>query len=517
MFGWSGGEVNPTDPWEKTIIEGGTCPDLGPVPSRRRRRSLDHLTIEDRAKDNVVTRNTSRSGAAEPTLNLESIPNYGASLHTRHMPGSHMSSLAKRGAVYGPAFSIPAGEFFCPALDSEEGITCEQAYDALEKNNEGGVWTDLKRKREVLTPTSTIDENTIAAHLHAHQQRRHSHGGYAGGELLHRLDERAKNPKLVKACKQTRNIEKDFPRGGQLNGENWGWVNPKDCGDFDFGSPLTARAANTQYHTEHVLEAQMIDLFFEHLRATAPRPDDPDPSKPLGSKVSFCDYVDILWKVPAFVWPGKDTQGGVGTAWNPIEHVAAQFPSKTFKRNEFVTLESAINAPSKTGPWADKKPWGDDKWTKEMAKYSKARSIFHSLRATMGSRIYQSNQKIRTIMKDQTDRIGDVLDALDTTLLPSHPPAGYRAWTKQDLKTYWHRFMKAKYTLMQAKTNLLVNTWLPKMERQYASQAEKDRLKDAPGDTQAALDDKKERRDFIAAIEKFRTEWNALPAWNNPL
>jgi chitinase len=36
MFGWAGGEVDLTDKWEKTIIKGGTCPDLGPIPSRRR-------------------------------------------------------------------------------------------------------------------------------------------------------------------------------------------------------------------------------------------------------------------------------------------------------------------------------------------------------------------------------------------------------------------------------------------------------------------------------------------------
>ncbi|RYP22768.1 hypothetical protein DL765_001477 [Monosporascus sp. GIB2] len=127
MFGWAGGEVDLTDKWEKTIIKGGTCPDLGPIPSKRSLRGLDHLLIEGRAEDKDVTRNMSRLGAAEPgayrALDVESMHSYGASLRTRHISGGHMSSLVKRGGVYGPAFSLPAGEFFCPFRDGEESIT----------------------------------------------------------------------------------------------------------------------------------------------------------------------------------------------------------------------------------------------------------------------------------------------------------------------------------------------------------------------------------------------------------
>jgi chitinase len=40
-------------------------------------------------------------------------------------------------------------------------------------------------------------------------------------------------------------------------------------------------------------------------------------------------------------------------------HIAAQFPTKTFKRSEFVALESAINTLSKTNPWRSGKPVED--------------------------------------------------------------------------------------------------------------------------------------------------------------
>ncbi|RYP60671.1 hypothetical protein DL771_010425 [Monosporascus sp. 5C6A] len=521
MFGWAGGEVDLTDKWEKTIIKGGTCPDLGPIPSKRSLRGLDHLLIEGRAEDKDVTRNMSRLGAAEPgayrALDVESMHSYGASLRTRHISGGHMSSLVKRGGVYGPAFSLPAGEFFCPSRDGEEGITCEQAYDALETSNEGGAWRDAtKHKREKLTPTSTIDENAIAAHFHAHQQRSDGHGHHAGGEVLHMFDKRAKD-KLVKACNRECDISDDFPPGGQLNGDDWGWVNPKDCGNFDFGSPLTARAANVQYHTEHVLEAQMIDLFFQHLDKKKSKLPDPKPNAAQGATVSFCDYVDELWDVPPFVWPGQDTTGGVGKAWNPIMHIAAQYPTKTFKRSEFVALESAINTPSKTRPWASGNPWDFGSWTKDLSDYAKARVILQKMRSTMGSRIYQSHSTIRTTMKTQTERIGKVLDALDSTLLPANQRAGYQQWSKQNLESEWLSYMKGQYTTMQSKTNGLVNNFLPKMKAAWVTQAEKDKWKDAAGDTQAVLDEKKEHRDFIKSIEDFETKWNGLPAWTNPL
>lgn len=44
--------------------------------------------------------------------------------------------------MYGPAFSLPAGEFFCPSQDGEESTAREQAYNALVKSNESGIWSD---------------------------------------------------------------------------------------------------------------------------------------------------------------------------------------------------------------------------------------------------------------------------------------------------------------------------------------------------------------------------------------
>jgi chitinase len=514
MFGWSGGEVNLTDPWVKTIIKGGTCPDLGPIPSRKRSlRVPDHLLIEGRAEDKDVTRNMSGLGAAEPdvyrALDVKSMPSSAISLRTRHISGGHMSSLVKRGGVYGPAFSLPVGEFFCPSLDDAEGMTCEEAYDAMGTNDEGGVWADAaKHKREKLMPTSTIDENAIAAQFHAYQQRSDGHGD--------ELDKRATKIKPVRACGQMYDIANDFVSGGKLNGDKWGWVEPKNCNSFDFGSPLTARG-DTQYHTEHILEAQMIDLFFKQLNNKKSNLPDPRPNAAKTDIVSFCVYVNVLWDVPAFEWPGEDTTGGVGTKWTPIRHIAAQYPTKTYHADEFIALESAINTPSKTSAWASGNPWNTKSWTKDISNYAKAKVIHQKMRSTMGSRIYQSHSTITGNMKKQTDRIAKVLDALDSTLLPANRRPGHLQWSKQNLKAEWLSYMKGQYTTMQSKTNSLVNDYLPKMKAAWVTQAEKDKWKDAPGDSKAKLEEKKAHRDFIKSIEDFETKWNGLPAWTNPL
>jgi chitinase len=213
----------------------------------------------------------------------------------------------------------------------------------------------------------------------------------------------------------------------------------------------------------------MIDLFFKQLNKKKSSLPDPKPNAAQGATVTFCEYVDALWEVPAFEWPGEDTTGGKGKKWTPIRHIAAQYPTKSFHPEEFIALESAINTPSKTSAWASGNPWNIRTWTKDISNYAKAKVIHQRMRSTMGSRIYQSHPTISKTMKEQTDRIGKVLDALDSTLLPTNRRAGYLQWSKQNLKAEWLSYMKGQYTTMQSKTNGLVNDYLPKMKAAWVT------------------------------------------------
>lgn len=91
MFAWTGGEVDLSDRVERTIIKGGTCPNLGPIPSGRRHRGLEDLLIDSRAEFTDVISDTSRMEAVESgahryrCLDVRSMHSYDVSLCTRHL------------------------------------------------------------------------------------------------------------------------------------------------------------------------------------------------------------------------------------------------------------------------------------------------------------------------------------------------------------------------------------------------------------------------------------------------
>ncbi|KAL6854705.1 hypothetical protein ACO1O0_005830 [Amphichorda felina] len=98
---------------------------------------------------------------------------------------------------------------------------------------------------------------------------------------------------------------------------------PVVCGNFDFGAPLPYRVANTEYHSEHILEAKIIKQFFEQLNERWNKLSHPNPNDI--SEISFCEYVDIIFNIPAVVAPGIDTAQGFAARLEPIDHIAAQF------------------------------------------------------------------------------------------------------------------------------------------------------------------------------------------------
>jgi chitinase len=164
----------------------------------------------------------------------------------------------------------------------------------------------------------------------------------------------------------------------------------------------------------------MIDLFFKHLSKKKSSLPNPKPNSQR-KVVSFCDYVDALWDVPALVWPGQDTSGGGGTPWNPIMHIAAQFRQRRSRGPSLSPSSPPSTRFPRRIPGEAENPWKTDAWNREISKYEEARKIHQKMSSTMDSRIYQSHSTISTTMKTQTVQIGKVLDALDSTLLDGRP------------------------------------------------------------------------------------------------
>ncbi len=143
-FIWSGARYDITG-WEKDIIDGGTCPDLGSLPTKR--SEIPGLPVEK----NVTTQQTtyySFEGKSE-------------------LARSHR--FDKRSGVYGPAFRIPVGNYFCPSTETgEDGGTDCSTIKANWVNDEyltnEDDYSDGSAVGDVLTPdeeAGTLDSRAL--------------------------------------------------------------------------------------------------------------------------------------------------------------------------------------------------------------------------------------------------------------------------------------------------------------------------------------------------------------------
>lgn len=169
IFKRPGAEYDITAKYNKPIVDGGTRPGLGPIPTRKRDLSAvgDFLSL---ASNNVSLSSTS----PKPALPL---------LHGR-------SSLAKRAAVWGPVLSVPVGSYFCPSSTDESdnsGSPCGQIEPVPEAGpagtrttttipgSGGGGWSRLKdpsRWTQTTAPPSWSRSQVLCSRSARAQKRR---------------------------------------------------------------------------------------------------------------------------------------------------------------------------------------------------------------------------------------------------------------------------------------------------------------------------------------------------------
>lgn len=111
IFKWPGVRYDITG-WEKNVIEGGTCPGLGNMPTKR----SPTLGLPWGVESNITS---------------EPVEYYSIDESSK---ATEYHSLEKRSGVYGPAFRIPVGNFFCPSSETgeDQGTDCsttEPAWD----------------------------------------------------------------------------------------------------------------------------------------------------------------------------------------------------------------------------------------------------------------------------------------------------------------------------------------------------------------------------------------------------
>ena len=132
-------------------------------------------------------------------------------------------------------------------------------------------------------------------------------------------------------------------------------LNPGQCDDFDFGKrprsdylakydPIPIRSKE-RLEAEHVLEAQLVDIFFANLTkelgAIFPDPTDmPGPGQK-NNKVDLCTYIKTYWDNKAGN-PLPDINGS-GQPKEAAKWLADQYPTTKNWPEEFLLLPGTIN------------------------------------------------------------------------------------------------------------------------------------------------------------------------------
>ncbi|KAK7732719.1 hypothetical protein SLS63_004974 [Diaporthe eres] len=499
-FKWPGAEYKITDDYLMEVVNGSTCPDLGPIPTRRDLDAPNHLEL-----------------TADTSL-------LASNLHAR--------SLEKRAAVWGPVLSVPVGSYFCPRStdDNENGGTpcanikpapfLEDYSDTVDAEGGDGssdVFSDSTRGREV-----SDEEAWWAA---------------PNNKTSSLPDPSVRATKDGSICDFPLKLQ--YPGAKQVpNAPAYGFRQPDVCENLDFGTPLPGRVITTpptQYDSEHVLEVQLLKQFFSDLDKSLKKVPHPDPSNT--NMLSFCELVMEQWNIPGVVIKNLENGKGKDNALTPADHVAQQYPTTKFNKHEFIVLEHEINTPTKNNAWGGKNKDGTQKliintgkWLELLNTADGVKSILRSLRLLIGSRMYQNDAHIRDTMNRQKNRVGKVLNILDTDTVPKNPrrtTAGYRAWTplaqrpewnpQLSLQDRWDRFVSTQFVEMQSKTMGVLNEWLPRVQKEWADDFTRKLANQ--DDADLSDQDKAERatlQEIIDIIDATTDVFNLLPPWLSP-
>jgi hypothetical protein len=155
-----------------------------------------------------------------------------------------------------------------------------------------------------------------------------------------------------------------------------------------------------------------------------------------------------------------------------------------------------------------KKPKAAGKIKTRAANIDDARKALLKLKWLMGAREYLKVPNVAAILKNQKNRIGDILDELDTEMEKHQLDKGRSggildAWKKQDLKAKWDNYMNYKFNLAKSRCTHDMDKFLPMLERQWAPKSQQ------LNNDQVVL---------FAQIKKFKAAWAAEKAnrWDAP-
>ncbi|EFQ97753.1 hypothetical protein MGYG_00794 [Nannizzia gypsea CBS 118893] len=303
--------------------------------------------------------------------------------------------------------------------------------------------------------------------------------GFFGLEMQS-LEKRASGGKGIKICGLQVSTDA-YPPGSKLTetpgvAKNiiFALSNPNSCGDFDLGKRSNERydttyspegnnivSKNQLLETEHVLEGQVIDIFFQNMSMTLPEQYDDPYQKSTKDKVDLCKYIAPYWSTK-----NKNPLPTVkGVTKNGPQLIANQYPTKSKWQEEFFLLPKGVNG-LKGIVWGNrtilknglKADLDKDFLTGELQKSKHVRAIM-KFKDVMSMYKYHNDSAVVDVLKLQAGRISNTLGDLEKSLegldFKGHNTKKkiWRDYKPKDLQKKWDEWIKKHTDDTIARTN----------------------------------------------------------------
>ncbi|KAL8350543.1 hypothetical protein RB598_005715 [Gaeumannomyces tritici] len=456
IFGWRGAKYDLPGPKPKTLIDGGTCPDLrsgDPIKRRGIGAGGRHWPRES---------NTSHAGMSP------------VSGQVRGLLPREPGVLSKRAEPFGPVFHVGLQDLLCPLdddeLDDNPATECETA--GWEDDEMASDRLSLvKRDRKTPTPKSFCS---------------------GAGVVVYRPP----------AYHTSSTLQNDCPTCVK-----YGYANPGNCLDFTF-TTINAPIQNTrQYQTEHVLEMQLLGDFFEWVRQTQRTGNNfPNPQTAQTGTVGFCNYLKGYWYQLSVA--ARNQVGGR----DPIDLVAAEWPStdNAATKDEFMLVDKGVNN-CKGAMWGQGAIRRDSVMRRYIDNANTRQKAFQNLKDCMMALRYMRDPIVSNTLLLEKNRVRDRLNNLDTNVVAGLVRPGYRAWQQQGLSGLWDTFMHDRAVQARTKAETHISTWLGELMTRHASPAQRQQAQQGGNSPLIQANAR-----FIAKLDRMQQEWNAQGQWVPP-
>lgn len=165
-------------------------------------------------------------------------------------------------------------------------------------------------------------------------------------------------------------------------------------------------------------------------------------------------------------------------------------------------------------------------WSKPPKKGNKVqdtREAIQRIRSVIGVFLYMKEPEIAKIFKEEKERIGKVLDAIDKEL-PKTPrikgKVTFTPWKPLGLGDRWDKYMDKVFKTAKDKGTEFVETNIERLKDEYTTPAAKAKAEDKPNLSKKERDDRAERKkngeDIEKIIKSMEKVWNAGPDPNQP-